>query len=686
MRLLRPLLLFSLLSLLTACALAELAESPLPTPASLATPGETLPPQSIASPTASQPSSPIATPTRALPEPTATPEPTIIAPVVITAGNASRIVEFGRYGYGAAYQSAWAPNGKQVAVASTLGIFLYDADLAAMTASIDVTSTVLDPLVGPITALAYSPDSQIIAAGLADGGIQWWDVDGGQRLGSIRAFNSAVQTVTFAPDGNSLAAGSLDKTNAIRRWQVSDGKSLQSFAEAAAVLRIAYSGDGQSLAAATTGKLQVWDIVSGRLDDSIGTTAELVESLAVFPKGTLSTPSASLQASLTVWNLSGGAAVVALRGPGLLRSTANSDHAALSPNGQLLAVGSLANGVRLYELSSGKLAGNFDPALGVIREMRFSPDGGFLTALVTDGLIIEWDVTSGKIVHGLLRHTQFTSVDMTPDDAELAAGGTDTAVHRWDVDSGDDLDELVAHDAPVQAISYSPEGRFLASGALDGKVLLWNLQSDQVERSIAAGGPVLSVAFTPGGSRIAAGTLDGKIGQWIVDTGAPVRQFADALTRFSHVAFSPDGRLLAADGDKMILWQADSGQPAVVKTDVTGVHSFAFAPDLKSIALASPSLLKGDDAVHLVDLATGKDTRKFSVSTALVNCLAFSADGSILAAATVDGIALWNVSTGKTLIELKGHLGGVTSIMFAVDGTLLASSSTDGTVRLWAVP
>jgi WD40 repeat protein len=152
------------------------------------------------------------------------------------------------------------------------------------------------------------------------------------------------------------------------------------------------------------------------------------------------------------------------------------------------------------------------------------------------------------------------------------------------------------------------------------------------------------------------------------------------------VAFSLDGRLLVADGDNLMVWQADIGGPAVLKLAVTGAHSFAFAPDLKSIALASPSLLKGDDAVHLVDLATGKDISKFSVSAALVNCLAFSTDGSILAAATVDGITLWNVSTGKSLIELKGHLGGVTSIVFAVDGTLLASSSTDGTVRLWAVP
>jgi WD40 repeat protein len=145
--------------------------------------------------------------------------------------------------------------------------------------------------------------------------------------------------------------------------------------------------------------------------------------------------------------------------------------------------------------------------------------------------------------------------------------------------------------------------------------------------------------------------------------------------------------LLAADGVALTVWQTDTGQPLPgFQPVVNGAHSFAFAPDAKSVAVASPRLLNGDDAVHLVDLTTGRELRKFTVSAALVNSLAFSPDGRLLAAGAVDGITIWDVATGQTLINPKGHLGAVMSVVFTVDGTLLASASADGTIRLWGVP
>jgi hypothetical protein len=159
------------------------------------------------------------------------------------------------------------------------------------------------------------------------------------------------------------------------------------------------------------------------------------------------------------------------------------------------------------------------------------------------------------------------------------------------------------------------------------------------------------------------------------------------------VAFSPDGKLLATGGEEkgkpwkpgaedhvVRLWDAATGKEIRTFKGHKGViQSVAFSPDGKLLASGSC-----DETVKLWDVGSGKTVHILRGHTHLVNVVAFSPDGKRLASASVDKtVRVWEVATGKEVRSLEGHTDAVFGVAFNPDGKLLASASLDRTVRVW---
>jgi WD40 repeat protein len=297
-------------------------------------------------------------------------------------------------------------------------------------------------------------------------------------------------------------------------------------------------------------------------------------------------------------------------------------------------------------------------------------------------------VSSSPLLYSFLHgHTStIQSVTFSPDGRLLASGDDDNKIILWDVAGRQPFGApLVGHSAPLRSLAFSPNGKLLASGGED-KVILWDIASRrQLDPPLLDHAEQFrSVAFSPDGKTLAAGTRQ-EVFFWDVDSRQKKGQpFKYPGTTDLIIAFSPDGRTVAvATVSDITLLDAETHQRTGKTLKGRAWRTVAFSPDGKQIASGST---EGRPLVW--NLATGALTHEFERKHyGFVYSVAFSLDGKMLASAGVDRrIILWDVESGKAINEsLSGHSSWIFSIAFSRDGKWLASGGADQKVALWDI-
>jgi WD40 repeat protein len=275
-------------------------------------------------------------------------------------------------------------------------------------------------------------------------------------------------------------------------------------------------------------------------------------------------------------------------------------------------------------------------------------------------------------------------IAFNPDGSLLASGHMDGTIILWDPATGQRVRTLAGHARYINSLAFSPDGRLLASGSDDDTAKLWDPNSGSVVRTINPdSSSVRSVAFSPDGKLLASGTRGGNAMFWNPLTG----ELLKSLPRHGaegvwSVAFSFDGLLFASgeSGGIINFWNVQTGA-SLHKTYGYGgpVNALAFSPDSRLLAAANDNR-----TVELWNASTGASVRVLKACGALDESAAFSPDGRVIAAACTDRtVRLWNVETGSDIGTLWGHTDWVQSVAFSPNGKLLASGSYDRTIILW---
>jgi WD40 repeat protein len=272
-----------------------------------------------------------------------------------------------------------------------------------------------------------------------------------------------------------------------------------------------------------------------------------------------------------------------------------------------------------------------------------------------------------------------TSVAFSPDGKTIASAALDKNVIIADVATGRILRNFANHEDDVNAVAFSPDGKSIASGSRDQTIDIWDPASGEVLVAISEPATeVRALAFSPDGTILASAGADNIIRLWQASDGHLIRALDGHKSAPRAVTFSADGQLLASAGeDRLIkLWSVATGE--LLRT--IDAHSSA----VTTVVFAGRRLISGslDRTIRVWDPDSGTRVRNIEGLTAPISSIASNADGSLMAAANWTSISLFSLDTAQAATTLAGRLSSVRSVAFSPDGRTLACA-TGNSVKIW---
>lgn len=303
--------------------------------------------------------------------------------------------------------------------------------------------------------------------------------------------------------------------------------------------------------------------------------------------------------------------------------------------------------------------------------------GALIGGLVkTEGMVAYLNAHAGAV----------NAVAFDPVEPVLASGSVDGSVVLWNYGTGRRT-TLRAVSEPINGVAFSPGGNIVAAASDDGSVNIFDAATGKRLRTLRGNaGQVYGVAFDPARNIVASVNENGSVILWNVATGERLRTLVDPAGEMNGVAFSPSGQTIAtADGDGLtMLWNVRSGhRTRTLRTDDTSpVNGVAFSRQGSTIATADT-----DGLVYLWDARTGQLRHALNDGDgAAIESVAFSPKGQTVVAGGADNdLRTWNATTGDLLRTFQGQTAAVESVAFSPDGNMMASGSADESVILWDV-
>ena len=403
-----------------------------------------------------------------------------------------------------------------------------------------------------------------------------------------------------------------------------------------------------------------------------------------------------------------------------------------SPDNRFVATGSNDNTARVWDVRTGKLRATFSGHSGDINCLAFSPDGKILATASDDGSVRLWDMETATLRKVIWRyHSAVIGVAFNPANGHLACAAADGRLSIFDIANAKLLKSMPAHPgAKIDDVSYSFDGKLLATAGRDGRARLWNPFADYQQVAEFPVADARSVGFSHDKRRLAVGSSFG-VHVFRISTGEIVGQFPLPSQKVRCVHFTEDDSAVLSTGDKAatslidlttgeswdpfgtseVLWclAASPDEKQLATTDGTGTLVIwdaairrnarrvnvplpsgtraayvAIAPDGMRLAIASNATSGKDNAVQcelgVSNLSASESQPLFNVGSGepghQMQEVAFAPDGEMLAYGEQlpngkQRIRVVDAETGKLRCEIAGEATGLDYLLFSPGGSIL---------------
>ncbi len=480
----------------------------------------------------------------------------------------------------------------------------------------------------------FSPDGSLVLTASGDRTARLWNAGTGEPVGVGMSHAGPIEWAIFSPDGSRIATAGGD--GAVRIWatqtQQPTGPALR---HDDGVLKVAFSPDGTRLVSGSyDGTARVWDVESGR---SIGSP----------------------------WAHHGEVRAIVV-----------------SSDGQKVAIGGGNRSARIWDLKTGEPCSPLLKHDAMVSSLAFSADGRRLVTGAYDGTARIWDADDGRLLAPPLPHNHVVSqVAFQPRAERILTASYDGMARLWDP-AIEPADSELPIDPTEQAMAFGADGVLALCFDRRGSARIWHLPSRRVISDPWKIASSLAHAVFGADDRLvfAAGE-NGFCQLREVATGLQMGNDFTLQIQLAAPVFSSDGsRLLVANG------KGGVGVFALPGGSLVG-EAWGHSNDVRTLAMASRGwVASGDDGGAIEIRRPGsRDPAVLRLThEAVMRCLAFSDDDSLLASGSQDGVAkLWRIPGGQPVVPAMRHPRAVLQLSFNRGGTRLLTTSEDHQVRVW---
>lgn len=527
----------------------------------------------------------------------------------------------------------------------------------------------------------FSPDGERVLLTGYLGSAEAFEFGSGVHCGGPFAPSHGLNASVFSPDGRKVVTASQDGTAII--WDLASGAAVQTLEHRDMVFSAQYSPDGTKLVTACRDEwAYVWDTLTG----------DQLSRLGPYPGGV--------------------------------------SFARFSQEGDLIACTSYGGRSSVWRARDGQLIGDFPHQTWVI-SAAISPDGERVALASTDHRCRVFEIKTGKRVYPDLRHDDLVRcVEYSPDGRWLLTGSFDRTARLWRAEDLLPIEgtSIIRHPQRVSHATFSPNGRLILTTCMDGSARVWDLSttllppegqngeiSDTGESYVSAAGRTAKVLRTSDNRRVGPEIVcRSEIKKASLDASGTVvltcASVVIAQAQTNHLLQLWDTRsgkelrpafwvtnelaqaVLSANAEFVAVWSANKLETFEIRTGKR--LQFAMDSPITSVVLATSGrkvAINAGSEVQVRNLGDGNLLHPPLIHNAQVTCAEFSRDGRYLVTCCSDpGLTecagrVWD-SAGAPATPALTHADGVLWASFSPDGSQVVTASEDFTARLWEIP